>query len=437
MKQNQTFVKKLYESFQVLHENLAMSRNFVGCFSKICIDKMAEYKPNIDFEKEMKEYLIVVAKEGYPYDEEDFKEKLNNKFHELLKKHNITFAEYSKKIEEQISIGSKLGVVIKSLEDKVTFYAKSYKQIFSNSLDNMVMMFEEFLANVFKHYYEKYPSILNSRTIKFEHISSATSIEGVKNIFILNEIEELMHKSIKEIFELLMKTMSIDLPFFNSHKDKILEIFYRRNIFIHNRGAVNKTYISLSSNPYSFKNGEEALITEDYLYDSASLLLLSGVEIITSIISKIKLNKGEEYSEEENQISFIAFENYLCKEDWQFALEFYNILVTNSQLSEKARLLYDINIMLCKKYLGSITIDEIKKHISSDDTYLKIGYDALIEEFDELSILLIQYYKDVGGLTHKELETWPIFIEYRKTELYREVYKEIKDMEKKAPRIIG
>lgn len=419
---SEEYAKKLYSIFDTFHENLVTTRNFVGTFGSICIDKIAEYQPNAELQKELSDYLASYIKEkvqgDYTISEEELKADVTRTFNTLLKKYNLTLKEFDKKTKEKIANGTKLGIELNTLSDKLSFYRKSQKQIYKNALENMITYFKEFLSSVLKEHFLKNISSLNSKTIKFELVNNASSIEDIKEMFVLNELEELFHKNISEIFIFIEKELKIELPFLRKHKTTILELFYRRNICVHNNCKINKTYLESSRNPYKLKLGIEIQNTEDYLYNASSMLLLFGAEFVTNIINKVKFKK-DNYDEEVNGMSKIAFECYLKREDWDFSQEFYEILSENKHLTSLSRDVYKLNIMLCKKNTKQISIEQIKKKkMESKREFVQLGVLALCEEYDSLSEMLIKNYGTEDGIDIDALKTWPIFKKFRKTHFF-------------------
>ena len=426
---NEEFAKKLYLLFDIFHENLVTTRNFACTFGNICINKISEYQPNAELQKELTNYLRTYIKEKIQNDDgisdEEMKIEITNTFELLLKKHKLTLKEFDKKTKEKIANGTKLGIELNTLSDKLSFYRNSQKQIYKNALENLVVYFKDFLSSALKVFYLKNISALNSKTIKFELINNAASIDEAKEIFVRSEIEELFHKSISDIFSIIYKELKIKLPFLDKHKKEVLELFYRRNICVHNKCIVNKTYLELSGNPYNLKEGMEIQNSEDYLYNASSLLLLLGAEFVTIIVNKNKFTK-KDYDEEINKMSAIAFEHYLKREDWDFAQEFYEILSENTHLSTLSKDLYRLNILLCKKKTNQITLANIKRQKwESTREFLQLGILALLEDYNSLSNLLIKNCDNDEGVDVEALNTWPIFKDYRQTNLFSSTVKSI------------
>ena len=417
---NVNYLENLNSAFDEIHDNLTTIRNYIGCFYKLCVDKIAEYEPNKHFEDELVDYIKKLfddaIKEGNKVD----KDTLNRCVEDMMKKYGINPDEYLAKQSEQIANGTKLGVELGGIQEKLDFYIKAQKMLLVNGLENMITSFEDFLANIFSCHYRQYDSILDNKTITFKEIRDTTCFEDIKTSIVKNEVENLLHKSVDELFKIICKEIGLKLNYFSKNKVKFLEIFYRRNIFIHNKGIVNETYISNSKNPYKLEKGKYAGIGVDYLYDAVSMLLLVSAEIVTEIISKLKIEQGT-YKERESVISSIAFHNYLCREDWEFALNFYDILSENNHLSATSVDMYKLNMMLCKKKLGQLKTQTIKKEKWDNKTpFLKSGYYALTEEYDKMESIIFKYRNDDDNKIEPDsLKTWPIFIDYRTNEKER------------------
>ncbi len=427
------FAKNLYSSFQSLHENLARTRNLVGCFYKICVDKIAEFEPNVKFQNEFANYLsnnIELVREAQTNQETT--KILKVRFIEMAKKYGISIRTLNKNAHEEIANGTKLGIKLVSIEDKLQFYIDAQNQLLVNALQDMTTIFEDFLADVFKHFYSEYKGCLKNKQIDYECLLISSSLEELEHRFIEKLVEDIFRKSIKEIFQCLSKEIHIDSDYLKTHEDEMLELFYRRNIHVHNKGIVNRTYIELSGNPFKFKEGDIAIVNEDYLYNAASLFLLAGADIITTIISKIKVDDENAFNEEENEIANIAFEHYLKTEDWSFSKEFYSILLKNTHLSDTEIGCYQLNTMLCDKKLGKLTLKDIKKQRwDGKRKLLQTGYYALIEDYSTLSNLLIECFGTSEQVSLNALETWPIFKEYRETDKYQETHEKIKELSQK------
>lgn len=425
------YIEKFYKCFNDLFNDLSLTRNFVCSFGKICVDKITEYKPKVTFHEEFSKYLYDKTRDFFkkPQSErnrDELQKEVNGELNKLLRKHNITLSEFNEKVKEEIASDTKLAIKLNTLQEKMDFYLKALQQIYLNSLENTICSFENFVANVFIVFYSKNSSALNNKSIKFEYINDSSSLEEARNIFIKNEVEELMRKSIKDIFTNISQELNIKLDYYKKHSLQILEAFYRRNIFVHNNGVVNKTYITLSKNPYGLSEGDLAQITEDYIYSITTYLLLLAVEMVTSLTNKSHFTE-ESFDEENNKMSTIAFVNYLQKEDWVFAKEFYEILNSNKYLSDVSQDAYNLNIMLCDKKMGNLTLEEIKKQKwSSKKDFLLSGYYGLSEEYEKLSKLLIKNCDDDEfGIGIDEINTWPIFIDFRLSEYYKATIEKI------------
>ncbi len=415
------YLDNLNNIFNEIHENLTTIRNYIACFYKICVDKITEYEPNKKFEEDAFNSIRDLFDKAIKDELEISQQMIIAKMDELVEKHHIDIKDFRAKQAEQIANGTKLGIELDGIAEKFDFYVKSQKLLLVNGLENMVTSFEDFLSNIFVCHYDQYDGMLDGKTITLKEIKSLSSVEDIKKAVISNEVERLLHQSIEQLFDDIMKkSFKLNLNYFNHNKTLFLEIFYRRNIFIHNKGIVNGTYINNSKNPYNLELDKYAAIDVEYLYNAASMFLLVAAEIVTEIVSRLKIDPGE-YKEENSMIEKIAFHNYLCREDWNFAQEFYEILSMNKHLTALSLDMYRLNIMLCKKKKGELSVEEIKKEKWDNKMpILKIGYYALIEEYGEMETTIIQYKSDEdNAVGTNDLRKWPIFTDYRCNEKER------------------
>src|SRR5690606_14201521 len=110
-------------------------------------------------------------------------------------------------------------------------------------------------------------------------------------------------------------------------------------------------------------------------------------------------------------ISFECLQN----KKWDKALLMYEELFTCRHSKELSIQMYNLNILLCKKYLNykNITKNIEDLDCSAMDDFLKMGAYALKND-SEKCIETIKKLPDRHRLSKVQYETWPIFIEIRK-----------------------
>lgn len=119
----------------------------------------------------------------------------------------------------------------------------AFHQLAINGLFQLVAITEALLSDIVRSVVIKYPQKLGAkRTITIQNVLEATSIEEVHLRATDALLNELSYKSPSEFSEAIQSIVSISLlecPAFHQY----MEIKASRDIFIHNRGVANDTYV--------------------------------------------------------------------------------------------------------------------------------------------------------------------------------------------------
>lgn len=151
----------------------------------------------------------------------------------------------------------------------------------------MVTLFESFLENVLRITFEKCPECLSSpKSITFEEVvANLESNNGVLNAIIKKEIGEVLRYDIEEIDKYFLKKFKIKISEYVPNWSEFKEMFYRRNILLHNMGIVNEEYRIKTG----YKGEEKRLyVSEDYLDKSFQLFGLMSRKILGTFFRKFE-----------------------------------------------------------------------------------------------------------------------------------------------------
>ena len=128
-------------------------------------------------------------------------------------------------------------------------------------------------------------------------------------------------------------------------------------------------------------------------------------------------------SDGEEELSFLdstAFD-FLNSEKWDLALFSYDLLLAIPTLSNVEKTIYQINRLNAKKHIDGL--ESVKKELEQFDVsgmenrYI-IAKKLLLEEHENVNELLKIDYPE--SFDFHMIQTWPIFIEYRKSDEYKE-----------------
>ena len=252
---------------------------YVGTFTKI-IPKMTSDFFNIQKEQLNKKILLL--------DDEGKKEFVRyKKWHEMIAKQK----KFDK--DQKLTITHKKLAKILNLRDEKFIHESQFGWFFRKMcIVYLVSNFNEFLKNIISYTFLGYPELVKNRIeLDFKELFETSEISelqmdksSIQSEFIIHQGIDGINKNFKKIFKLNLSKKKD----WNSFRD----IFYRRNIIIHNQGFVNKLYLE------RMKKSEEDVdirITEQYLVNSLVLFEKYSNHIWKffnkKYLSKIKIEK--------------------------------------------------------------------------------------------------------------------------------------------------
>ncbi|MGO5444377.1 hypothetical protein ACTQXY_12825 [Faecalimonas sp. LCP19S3_D12] len=127
-------------------------------------------------------------------------------------------------------------------------YFKLFEQPRIHSESTLMMLlirYEEAISGIFKYILMKYPeAYLKEKTITYSELMSIdTDIAEVKKHFIEKEAEDFMRLPIGEWYNTFVQKHKVKFDFGDDEFEKFKEVYYRRNLIVHNQGKVNEIYL--------------------------------------------------------------------------------------------------------------------------------------------------------------------------------------------------
>lgn len=405
----------------------------------VAIESLEEYYFNsikniqamkMHIEKQYEIGLIVGNKLSECTNLEDI-EIIKNKILELLE----TRLENGTKILDYISIeceGEKDNLVIsysinadselgaKYIDPKIAIreYNKieQYENILvSSTLSTVVIIFERFLAKI----YEGLIYINPRKYFEDQKIEISTifnkNVSDIVGECVKKEVESNMFDSINTL-ELILQKEKININRYINIQDEFEEIYFRRNLYIHNNGIVNNIYLSNVKEKYKKECGiGEKLITDDiYLRNAINMLY----KIVCTIFFEVQQMFNPQYDKWNECLSNIAFD-LLQDKNYVVAEQVYFIMSSCKSFCFRDKAMYRINYINALKQQGKTDIvqkeiDELDVSIAKDE--YKIAKLCLEDRNEEVYEELSRNYPT--PFSAELIRDWPLFINFRETEYY-------------------
>ncbi|MCM1221017.1 MAG: hypothetical protein NC548_41685 [Lachnospiraceae bacterium] len=294
----------------------------------------------------------------------------------------------------------------------------------SSTLSNVIIIFERYLESV----YEALIFINPKKYFESQKIEIASIFnKNVRDIVIecvKKEVESNMFDSLKTL-ELISQKENININRYRNILDEFEEIYYRRNLYIHNNGVVNGIYLSNIKN--SFKNGikvNEKLVTDEiYLRNAINMLY----KMVCTLFYEIQLAYNPKYEKWHSTLGDIGF-GLLQNKNYDVAEQIYFILSSYKQLCFRDKAMYRINYINAIKQQGKT--DLVKKELSELDVSIAT------DDYKIAKLCLEDKNKEVYeaiGINYPEpfsadlIRDWPLFINFRESEYYSLFVKEHQD----------
>ena len=192
-------------------------------------------------------------------------------------------------------------------------------------------------------------------------------------------------------------------------------MYYRRNLIVHNNSEVNRMYLSNVKNCKA-ELGARLITDKTYIMNaySTAMIIVYGLFYAT-----LKSNPDDLV----HYLSFLFSTgfNHMLEGDWKIGKFIFATLSQNQNQDEIDIVLSQINLWICQKNSGEFR--EIKEEIEQADysamnVSIKMAREMLLNNFD-LGTTFLEEAIRAGQITPDVVETWPIFIQYRKTNQYK------------------
>lgn len=419
-KYSSVMIEKLQETIMAIESLEEYYLNSIKNVQLMKINIEEQYEIGLIIDNKLKEYIALG----------DMK-NIRNKISELLETklaNGIKISEYISiecdgeeddlTISYSINSDSKLGdkyidpKTARREYDKIEQYENI---LISSTLSTIVIIFEQFLAKIYEGLILLNPKkYFEDKKIEISNIFNK-NVNEIVGECVKREVESNMFDSINTL-ELISQKEKIDINRYVNIQDDFEEIYYRRNLYIHNNGIVNNIYLSNVKEKYrgKYEVGKKLITDDIYLRNAIDMLY----KIVCTFFYEVQLTFNPTYDKWNTCLSNIAFD-LLHEKNYVVAEQIYFIMSSCKAFCFRDKAMYRINYINSLKQQGKM--DKVKKEINELDVSIatdefKIAKMCLEDRNEEVYAELSKNYPD--PFSAELIRDWPIFINFRETEYY-------------------
>lgn len=232
----------------------------------------------------------------------------------------------------------------------------------------------------------------------------------------------IMRKPISDWYDSFRNKQKACFLFEDNLFDQFKEIYYRRNLVVHNQGIVNEVYLNYIKNT-KVKIGEKLNVDSDYLENAFLLTSLMLVDTFFGL-RRVADDKDE-------LITWIISYGYDClvEQKWGKAKYIFRVILQDEGIKAIDKQIAQVNYWIAIKNLEGISAiqDDVNSlDVSAMQLQFSVAKEALLNNYKEVSVLLDQCLRR-GEISSYYIKTWPLFNEFRASDEYSDFVEKHKD----------
>lgn len=288
----------------------------------------------------------------------------------------------------------------------------------------LLIKFEDAISGLYRYLLKTYPqAYLSSKSITYsELVSLESNIDDIKNRFIDKEVEDFMRSPLSDWYKSFESKQKACFCFDNNEFEVFKEIYYRRNIIVHNQGIVNEVYLN-SICESDKKIGERLFVDKEYLINA----FYATKKVLIGTFYGLK-KTSENYESLYKYLNDYGY-NCLVNKEWDLAEYIFKLLLQDDKQQKADIICEKINLWISVK--NSKGLDVIKQDIE------KLDISALNSQFIVAKYALLDDYDNVSNTLEDEInksipvycvKEWPLFNQYRESAQFHEFVKSHKEL---------
>jgi hypothetical protein len=314
-------------------------------------------------------------------------------------------------VDERLAIPSVRNALLSAAKQLTKKRPIQGNLIRQGALTMLLSHFDSALASLLHVFYERYPEALSSddRTFTLKDLKAIGSITDAEKWLVEKEIDSVLRESVETQLLYFRKRLKIDSALMNTLLPRLTEISQRRNIYVHNRGKVNRQYLNGVSQEltkeYGATDGEVLALSNEYL-----LAAIDTVELVSIMLTQVCWRKWEDAVGADRWMDQLTFEG-LCDGRFGYVEKLGRFSEEVKIATEATRRIVVINHAIALRESGKADLGKalIEKFDWSAASHKFLLARAVLLEKRERFLELLPLTIASKELESENLEEWPLF----------------------------
>lgn len=332
--------------------------------------------------------------------------------------------DYKDIVSQELSVGLSDTGGVRDYINKVYSLVRSLGQInmlYKSTLVTLTSTSEWYFSQTLHQYYDRFKDSagIDGKAITFKELKSFNSIDDARQALVSEKIESLLRQNFEEWHSFLGNTLNLSLVQGNEYKDKLVEIYQRRNLVVHNGGLVNAIYMNKVNQDLrpNINIGDSIKVTSEYLDEAIDIFEI----YFTLAAAEIWLRFSKHDSDRATILTNLSVER-IIQGKYKVAEELSKFVKNDKYIPEARQMYGQFNYWLAIKASGRL--ESVRKEIESTDFSAKdpkfrLVKLAILDEFDKFFEFLPEALAS-KSISKIDLNGWPIFKEIREDQRIRE-----------------
>lgn len=302
-----------------------------------------------------------------------------------------------------------------------------------NFVVSLLSEFDTYIGHIVRAIFYLKPELLNAseKNLSFSKLLELENVESAREYIIEKEIETLLRDNHSQQFKWLESKLDAKLTTDLKSWKIFIELTERRNLFVHNDGIVNSQYLSVCKTngialSENIKLGVKLPVTENYFNCAYRCVFDIGIKLSQVIWRKFI---SDEVNLADNNFISIIYDQIVRKE-YELAIELseFSTHKVIKHHNQDTKLTCIIN--KAQSYKWNNDNEKCNEIISGIDwsacsDKFKLVSSVLLNDFETAAIVMQKLGTNDEEITKEAYRDWPLFKEFRESQLFLEMYEKI------------